>query len=183
MEKWRRRNYFIDKDFQTKFIMKFCAIVIASSVLIGWLLFFLSRNFTTVAIENAHVIVKSTSDFLLPLIMDTVFMVSIFSAIAVIILTLLTSHKIAGPIYRLKKEIDRFKEGDMTANFRTRSSDQLQDLAAALADMGQAIGKRHSELKKISADLKKCIENPATDKAAISKKLNELEQVLNYFRT
>ena len=62
MENNKRRNYFIDKSFQTKFIIKFCMIVMVSSLLIGVFLFFLSRNLTTVAIENARVIVKSTSD-------------------------------------------------------------------------------------------------------------------------
>ena len=96
MEKWRRRNYFIDKNFQSKFIIKFCIIVIISSLAVGVSIFYLSQNFTTVAIENAHVIVKKTSDFMLPIVAETLALVTLFSAIAVIILTLFTSHKIAG---------------------------------------------------------------------------------------
>jgi methyl-accepting chemotaxis protein len=182
MDKWRRRNYFIGKSFQTRFIIKFCAIVIASSCIITWLLFVLSRNFTTVAIENAHVIVKRTSDFMLPIVVQTVTLVTIFSAFAVVILSLLASHKIAGPVYRLKIEIEKFKSGDLGANFKTRSSDQLQDLSAALAEMGQVLGARHKDLKDKFAQLKKNMGNPNPDRKVILDNLNQLEQVVNYFR-
>ena len=86
MEKWQRKNYFIDKDFQTKFIIKFCVIVIMSSVIIGATIFYLSTNFTTVAIEDVHVVAKKTSDFMLPIIAETLFWVTLLSAISVIIL-------------------------------------------------------------------------------------------------
>ena len=182
MEKWRRKNYFIEKNFQTRFIMRFCAIVITSSLLIIWLLFILSVNFTTVAIENAHVIVKRTSDFMLPIVIQTVMVVTAFSAFAVIALTLFTSHKIAGPVYRLKIEIEKFKNGNLSANFKTRSSDQLQDLALSLSDMGQVIGKQHLEIRSKFEQLQKCLGSPNPDKNAIIKYLDELEQSISYFK-
>ena len=182
MENIKRRNYFIDKSFQAKFIIKFCMIVTISSLLIGALLFFLSRHLTTVAIENAQVIVKSTSDFMLPIIIETILLVTIFAALAVIALTLFASHKIAGPLYRLKREIDLFKNGDLKANFTTRKSDQLQDLAGSLFDMGKVFNNRHSELKGKLIEVKRSLEDSQSDKQAILKKLGELEQALNYFK-
>ena len=175
MEKWRRRNYFIDKNFQTKFIIKFCIIVIISSLAVGVSIFYLSQNFTTVAIENAHVIVKKTSDFMLPIVAETLALVTLFSAIAVIILTLFTSHKIAGPLYRLKKEIELFKGGQIEANFRTRNTDQLQDLAEALADMSRVLSAKHRELKGALAELKDSLQRQGEEKNSILKKIGELE--------
>ncbi len=182
MENIRRRILFIDKDFQAKFIAKFCMIVVISSVLVVALLLFLSKNFTTVAIENTQVVVKNTSDFILPIIIETVSIVTVFTALAVIILTLLVSHKIAGPLYRLKKEIDVFKAGYLAANFKTRKSDQLKELAASLCEMGNSLASKHIELKNKLAGLKASLQNPDDDKGAILRKLNELEQVLSYFK-
>ena len=182
MEKGRRRNYFIDKPFQTKFIIKFCAIVIVSSMIIGASLFYLSRGFTTVAIESAHVIVKSTSDFMLPITVEILILATVFSAVLVILLTLLTSHKIAGPLYRLKKDIEAFKNGQLNLSFKTRKTDQLQEMAEALSEMSIALTGKHMELKNKLADLKSSLQKPDADKDAVIRKLNELESYLSYFK-
>ena len=182
MDNIRRRILFIDKDFQIKFIAKFCVIVILSSVLVGALLLLFSENFTTVAIENTQVVVKNMSNFILPIIIETVSIVTVFTALAVVILTLFVSHKISGPLYRLKKEIDVFKSGYLKANFKTRKSDQLKELTTSLYEMGNSLADKHLELKNKLAALKTSLQDPAEDKGVILKKLNELEQVLSYFK-
>lgn len=182
MENFRRRNYFIDKPFQTKFIIKFCVIVIISSLAIGASIFYFSMNFTTVAIEKAHVIVKSTSDFMFPIVIETLALVTLFSALSVILLTLFTSHKIAGPLYRLKSEIEKFKAGQLNVGFRTRSTDQLQDLSESLSEMSKVLTQKHIGIKARLAELKSSLEKPGADKNAITKKLNELESDISYFK-
>ena len=182
MDRIWRKNYFIDKDFQSKFIIKFCSIVIVSSLLIGVILFYSSRGFTTVAMEGSRVIVKRTSDLILPIIIETLLLVTVFSAVWAILLTLFTSHKIAGPLYRLKKEIDNLKNGNLNANFRTRKSDQLQNLARSLTDMGEVLDKKHAELRKKLTELRVSLDKAVLDKDTITKKLSELEETLNYFK-
>lgn len=176
----KRRNYFIDRDFQAKFIIKFCAIVLASSLVITLIVISLSQNFTTVAVRNARVVVDRAPDFLFPIFATTVATVFVFTAIAVIILTLLTSHKIAGPLYRLKREIVAFSGGDLAANFRTRHNDQLQDLAKTLADMGDTMKQRHKNIKNRVSELLDLVQKD--DKEGMRQKLLELEEELNYFK-
>jgi len=177
-----RRNFFIDKNFQSKFIVKFCAIVIISSFIIGVILFYSSRGFTTVTMEGSSVIVKRTSDIILPIVVQTLVLVTLFSAVWVTLLTLFTSHKIAGPLYRLKKEIDNLKNGKLNVSFRTRRSDQLQNLSRSLSEMGEALDRKHLELKRKLAELKACLDKAALDKDVVSKKIGELEEILSYFK-
>ena len=164
---YKRRNYFIDKKFQGRFILKFCAIVIISSVLIGGILFFLSTNSTTVAIENTKVKVKNTADFLLPIIAVTVIIVTLFSALSVAILSMLISHKIAGPLYRIKNEIERLRIGDLGANFHIRKGDQLQELAISLEQMTQVLQEKVKQLKESSS----------------REELARIKEIINYFKT
>ena len=49
-----------------------------------------------------------------------------------IILALLYSHKIAGPIYRFKKSTKELLEGKYNVSFRVRSYDQFQELSQLL---------------------------------------------------
>jgi methyl-accepting chemotaxis protein len=182
----KRRNYFIDKKFQTNFILKFCIITIISSLLIGGLIMYLSQDTTTVAIENTKVTVKSTSDFILPVAAQTILIVILFTSLAVIALTLLISHKISGPLYRLTNEINAVAGGDLRRNFNTRSNDQLKNLSQGLLDMCSALQGGFSEIKdsykKLQISLKSKNLSPQ-EKEEIASILAEVEKKLERFKT
>lgn len=182
---YTRKHYFIDKEFQTRFIVKFCAIVVVSSLLIGGLIFILSKNSTTVAIENTKIAVKSTADFILPVIMQTIIVVSAFSALAVAILTLFISHKISGPLYRLKREIDFLKEGDLSRNFNIRSKDQLQGLSKSLNEMCISLRQRYVDLNDKCKALKHYLEDKdfKPQREEVVRILEELDKTLDNFKT
>jgi len=131
----RRRNYFIERSFQTRFILKFCMLVVAGGLLTIGILYFLALRSTTVSIINLSVVVKSTADFLLPILIQTVLVVMVLLSIATIIVTLFVSHKIAGPLYRIKKAMHDLGEGDFTTQITLRRLDQLKNLAEEFNSM------------------------------------------------
>ena len=179
----QRKNYFIDKNFQLKFILKFCIIVVVASLAIGGLLLYLASNSTTVAIENTRVTVKTTADFILPFIIQTLLLVTAFTAICVVFLTLFVSHSIAGPLYRLKKEIEKISQGDLTANFQVRTNDQMKSLAVSLTIMSDYLKGKLASFKKEISELNKDIENlPEGAKQKIEAKLKTIESIINNFK-
>jgi nitrogen fixation/metabolism regulation signal transduction histidine kinase len=183
----RRKHYLIDKDFQISFIFKFCAIAILASFIIGALVFYLTSNSTTVAIENTKVTVKSTADFIFPVLALTVIVVTFFSSLILGIMALVISHRIVGPLYRLRKEIDMLKEGDFTKQFQVRNKDNLKDLAKSLGDMSSTLRKRHAELKRRSDQLQAFLKErnynvPFEDRERFSLMLEGIDQVLNFFK-
>lgn len=186
-ERYKRRNYFIDKQFQSKFVLKFCGVVIVSSLVIGVIIFFMSRGSTTVAIENTHVIVKKTADFILPVVIDTLLLTAMFSALAVAIISLLVSHKISGPLFRLKREIDEVKNGDLGRNFNIRSDDQMQALALSLNEMAISLRGKYVRLKDKYQDLSGYLEKnnfsvSEDGRESLKRKLKDIEDSLNSFK-
>ncbi len=140
MEKFKkRRSYFIADSFQLKFIFKFCLLIICASFLTGGLIYYFNLQTTTVAFENLKVVVKSTSDFILPMMLGILLIVTILIGIATIIITLFTSHKIAGPLYRLKLDLEKIKCGDFSSAIQIRAGDQLQKVAAELDEIRLAL--------------------------------------------
>lgn len=183
MDKRRlRRNYFIDKEFQTKFILKFCLIVVLSSLVLSFFIIFLSRGSTTVTIENARVMVKGSADFIFPIMLQTLLIATVFSAAAVSVLTLFISHRISGPLYRMKREIDILKSGDLTPSFKIRENDQLQHLASALSELSGSLRDKHKAVKEKASQLRDLLRQPQYNKEAVESKLKELEDALNYFK-
>ena len=173
----RRRKYFIEKKFQGEFIMRFCAIVVLSSVAIGVLLFVFSMNSTSVAFENTKVVVKNTADFILPIIISILLLVTAFSALSIAIMLLFTTHKIVGPVYRMKIDAVKLADGDLTVDFRVRTNDQLKELAWSMTEAAASLRKRIKVLKNEIDNVM-----PLLEKAPNKESVSKIKQTLDYFK-
>lgn len=189
---YKRRAYFIEKEFQARFILKFCLLVAIGGLLTVGILYLLAMRATTVSIVDSRVVVQSTANFILPVLIQTVIIVMIIVSLATIVVTLFVSHKIAGPLYRFKKVIQALTEGDFSSEFKIRHLDQLQDLAGALNNM---VIKVRSELKALQnnfSSLKEKLDNISEHEVVEHKRpyltelkrvSAELNKIIHYFKT
>ena len=184
--KFTRRQYLIDKKFQIKFIVKFCLIIIISSLLIAGFMLFFSKGSTSVSVENTQIVVKKTSDLIMPLIVQTIVIVSAFAGTAVMFLTLFMSHKIAGPLYRLKIALELLTHGDFANDIQVRGDDQLQDFAKSMDTLRVSLQQKVLALKDKHEQLKNHInqhdDSVVQDKEAIIKIIHDIEEELNKFK-
>jgi len=189
---YKRRIYFIDKKFQTKFILKFCALVAIGGLLTIGIIYFLAMQSTTVSILNSRVAVRTTADFILPILAQTVVIVVVIIGLAAIMITLFFSHKIAGPLYRFKKVMEMLEKGDFSSGFKLRRLDQLQDLADTFNSMIARITSELVALKNNFYALKEKLNNISENEVVEHKRayLNELKKIseelnriINYFKT
>ncbi|MCM8773149.1 MAG: methyl-accepting chemotaxis protein [Candidatus Omnitrophica bacterium] len=177
-----RKRFLVNIDFQIKFIFKFCLIVVIVTLIMGALLLFMSRNFTTVVIEDAKVVVKRTIDFLLPLMLETLLVAIVLASTSVFILTLIISHKFAGPIHRFKKEISALKDGNLNVNFRIRANDQFQDLAKSLSELVETLREKKIFLKDKWEKFKEGVYKLTSNNEEIVKQGKEIDEILSYFK-
>lgn len=140
----KRRNYFIDKPFQTRFILKFCFLVIAAGLVTIGFLYYFSMQSMTVSIVNSRVVVKTTADFLLPVLIQTVVVVTILVGLATMFVTMFVSHKIAGPLFHFRKCLKAVGDGDFS-EIKLRKMDQLQELAKDFNDMVRKLKEREKK--------------------------------------
>jgi len=178
-QKNRRRNYFIDKDFQTKFMMKFCVVIICASVLSAALIYYYNQQTTTVAFEDLRVTVKTTSDFILPIVLQILSIVTLIAGFTTVVVTLFASHKIAGPLYKLKIELEKMKAGDLTSPVRIRSTDQLQRVAADFDELRLNLSKSMKNIK----DQVECLRaiSETVDDSQFQESVHELDQEIKKY--
>lgn len=162
--KYQRSNYYIDKSFQTKFILKFCSLLAFGSALTVALVYWLARHSTTVGIADGRVAVHTTAEYLLPLLLQTVFIELVIVSLAAIGMMLLVSHKIAGPLHRLKIMLGSLGEGDFSSSMRLREGDQLKQVAVTYNETVEKINGRIKTLKNASS-------------------MDEVKKILNTFKT
>lgn len=189
---YRRKNYFIDKSFQSDFILRFCGIVAFGALLSILVLYFLASHSTTVGFVKARVTVMTTADFIFPLLVQTMMIVTVFVGLATIVVTLFVSHKIAGPLYRFKQTFQELAHGNFTDQVRLRKGDQLHEVAG---DFNKMISVVRDKVKEIRALQKAAVteldlvgEYNIDDAKRhhfleLRKKLQELERAMDFFRT
>jgi methyl-accepting chemotaxis protein len=142
---YQRRNYYIDKKFQTKFIVQFWLIAAIGSLFVIAAVYWLARNTTTVGIMDGRVAVHTTAEYLLPLMLQTVAIELAVVSFFTIIMTLFVSHKIAGPLYRLNATLRALGNGNLRP-MRLRQGDQLQEVASSY---NEALEKLNDKIKRI----------------------------------
>lgn len=189
---YKRRIYFIEKSFQARFILKFCSLVVVGGLLTIGMVYFLAMRSTTVSFVNSRIVVQTTADFILPILIQTVAIVVVIVGLATIAVTLFVSHKIAGPLYRFKQVLKTLAQGDFSSDFRIRHLDQLQDVADVFNNM---IARLRAELKALKDNFnsfKEKLDNISENEIVEHKRLYlselkrisaELNKIIHYFKT
>lgn len=149
----RRRNYYINKQFQRNFILKFCTLVLIGSIISGGIIYMMSRSAVTTTFENSRLTMKSAADYVLPAVLLATAIVTILVGIATVFITLFTSHKIAGPLYRIEKDIDEVTSGNLKTLFHLRNGDEIKPIVARLNAMVESLRHRVADIKAIVNDL------------------------------
>jgi methyl-accepting chemotaxis protein len=128
----RRTTLLVDKKFQILFVAKFFAAVSAAASATALVVYYFCGNATTTVFVNSRLKVMSTTDFILPGLL-----VSIAAAVAVVgaataLVAFYFSHRIAGPVYRLCRDVSSFSDGNLAQDFMLREKDEFGELARVL---------------------------------------------------
>ena len=172
----RRKNYYIKKKFQRNFILKFLILVISGAFISGVIIYFMSRSTLTTTFENSRLVIKSTADFILPSVLLSSAAVMVIIGFAAIIMTLFTSHKIAGPLYHIGKNIDELAGGNLNVRFTLRGGDEIKELAGKLDEMAMSLRSKAAAIKTALTSL----EGSAKDSSPeIKRSIEELKEAVS----
>jgi methyl-accepting chemotaxis protein len=149
---YKRRNYLIKKDFQLKFILKFCLLLFIGVVISTVLLFLFCQDTLTSSFQQSRLVIENTGLAILPSVVYTNLITLGLIALATITVTLFVSHKIAGPMFRFQKELEDVGKGNLTRKVTFRSKDQIGDMAVSLNNM---IGSLHEKVLDIQTEVER----------------------------
>src|SRR3990172_1979720 len=194
---FRRRNYFIKKNFQVNFTVKFLIIILIEAFLAAGLFLYMSKGTLTTGYLGSELRIARTYDFFLPmLLLSNLIIVGVSAVIGIGVLIFL-SHRLAGPLYRFENILDAIKKGDLTQRIKLRENDQFVELANSINEHTDTLDKNMGHLKagvmEFSQLASKIQTAMASDPSAnkelerllqeMSKKLQALEWAANYFKT
>lgn len=184
----RRKNYFIKKEFQTKFILKFCMLVILTALISAFVIYYFSSRSVTTIFENSRLTIKPSTEFIMPgLILSSLISV-ILVGIATVVVVLFVSHSIAGPLYKLENSLERLANGDVSFNIQFRRKDEMKRLAqvfnVASQNLNSLISNAKAEsvqLDSVIKELKTVVEKtPKEQQGNLSESIEKLEIVKSH---
>lgn len=136
MKPYKRRKFFIEKQFQTKYLLLTILLLALYSLIFVALIFLpyiLPLHYNTPLTERAE-----AAEILL------ILHNRVWPALLVVImllgsLSIFISHKIAGPLYRLKKALQEITEGNLDTRVTLRKGDELRDMAEHINHLAEEL--------------------------------------------
>src|SRR5574337_824032 len=122
-------------------------IVLLGAAFAGWGVFW---SFPTSLGEGYHSVQAAVREIEKALFWKVAALYAVISfliLLAMVVLHLLYSHRIAGPAYRLGREAAKIAQGDLTGNIKFRQKDALTDIADSLGEMASQYRVRLNAVK------------------------------------
>ena len=149
----QRKNYFIKKDYQFSFSVKFIALLALEAVLIAVFFMCVSRDTLTTGYTDSILRIENTSRFFFVPMTLIILIAAVGIGIAGMVVFIMLSHRIAGPLYRFEKTLESISSGDLTGRISLRKADQLKDLKVSLNDLVASLDNRMTKTQKLLSEL------------------------------
>lgn len=120
--------HYLDPKYQRGFILKICVGGLLIIVAGGFsLYYYLNRPFSGGYLATITVLDELQRDVALGVLVSIILQLSVF-ALLVLGVSLFWTHKVAGPLYRLRKHFVRIAAGDFAPMAGVRQGDQLRQV-------------------------------------------------------
>ncbi len=117
-----RRHFFVKKGLQGRWVLAVVGAALFSFAMIFFDYYITFGRNAGWDLRMLEIFLRSQT---LPMIQLAVFVV------VLAVMTVLLSHRVAGPLINLEKSLARLAEGDLTHRIRLRRKDQLKDIRDA----------------------------------------------------
>lgn len=146
----------LERAFKIKFGLKLCFFTLLGGAAVVLLLYFSLARSLGDSYGSAIYTIHELKIKILPLIFASSYSIVILGLVtaAIAIISALFSHRIAGPLYRLEKNLDAIASGDLTVATRFRGLDQLSALADELNAMVRSLNHASRSMMDSAEELK-----------------------------
>ena len=134
---YQRKQYLVDRGYQIRFVTRIFMVVLTVAVVSSLIA-------TYVLYQNMYRPDLPQQNLITSLIAIAItLLIELLLAIPVVfILGIRQSHRIVGPMNRLKRTIEAIGSGDFSQRIMLRQGDALEDLAKSINQMAESLQRR-----------------------------------------
>ena len=181
-KKYKRRRYFIDPGIQGEYVTIVLIASITAVLITGGTIYFsiwasILDTFSqpnSIIIPQLHPVFRATNKILLSRLLIA------FGLL--ILLSIFASHRIAGPLYHIHKEVERVLDGDLSDNIHLRKHDakRIVIFSATVNRFIHLLKDRIIEERKIAREIsslsEKVEKTPSLVKEELKKVASEIKR-------
>lgn len=135
----RKRNYLINKDLQGKLGFRYLVITLVGGLLLAAVFAGTSADYLTISYDSDAIEVGSTPMVLFWEMARSGGIFLLVGGLLTIIITIVLTHKIAGPLYRFEQTLKAMGERKLNQRIYLRTGDEGQELGRLINDFNQTL--------------------------------------------
>jgi methyl-accepting chemotaxis protein len=155
---WTRRNYFIKREVQGRYLFIAFAFAVTELVLFVVLLGASQADKLTVSYEDHNLRVAQAPLAFFEQVLGAHWIFIVLGGLALGLGSLLLTHRFAGPMYRFEKTLEQMIRGNLATRVRLRTRDEGAELAALMNrfndEMSASLGEMRAGAEAIRASLR-----------------------------
>ena len=158
MARHKRKNFFIKKDLQGRYIFGVFMTVVLATVLFYLLFSFFMADTLSISYEDYNLEVGTSARILFGRYLGAQWIFLVVGGIVVAFLTMRYTHRMAGPIYRFEKALEEMKAGDFSKRIVLRDRDELKEIAESFNAVNQGLSSRIEGMKEAAEDVNRALQ-------------------------
>jgi len=128
MYRRKKLNLSVKRDLQMWMLARIAAAVAVSAAISTTVLYVFTSRVIGDAFWDVHLEIRRVSDLLVPVLLSG----AAASLLGGLLLALFLPQRVAGPVYRIERDLAEIRDGNRSKRVRLRKNDPLQDLAASI---------------------------------------------------
>jgi methyl-accepting chemotaxis protein len=162
VKNYKRRNFFIKKDFQGKLILGCFLLVAGGGLLFNVLLGLLSADTLTISYIDRDLQLGQTPLMLVKQVLTANWFLLVIGGGFMMLASLLLSHRIAGPLYRFETTLDNMQKGRLDNTIHLRDKDEGKELARKINEFNVQLSQSFTIISQNSKALQILTEQALT---------------------
>ena len=134
---YKRKQYLVDRDYQLRFVTRMFMIVLAVAAVSSLIATGLLWRYMYQPDLPQQTLIYCFIAVALTLLVELLISIPI-----VLFVGIRQSHRIVGPMSRIKRTLEAIGAGDFSQRITLRQGDALQDLAKSINQMTEALQRR-----------------------------------------
>jgi len=131
--RFRRRHYLVNKDFQIRFtrnIISYMVLVVLVASGVVYYAFWYTINKMGIVLDELIVAIFVSVG--VALMAEAIFVLPL-----IVVASIFLTHKVAGPLVRIKRVLAQMGQGNFSQRIALRKGDELGDLAETINQLAQ----------------------------------------------
>jgi len=177
--RFKRRNYFVNQEFQGKLIFNYFLIAAIGSILFMAVFSFFSSNTLSISYDNYNLQLGVTPAILFKKILSTQWLFLIFGGGLVVIVTLFLTHRVAGPFFKLENSLDVMIKGDISKEIWLRGKDEGKELTEKINRFNIILSEKLSLIEAANSNIEISVHQLKKNLKDADMDIKNVEPILN----